>query len=33
VKREIRNLGSERMKLKLVEIFLENAVDFVRHDG
>jgi len=33
VKKEIRNLGSERMELKLVKIFLENTIDFARHDG
>jgi len=33
VKGEIWNLGSEGMVLKLVKIFLENMVDFVRHGG
>jgi hypothetical protein len=28
-----RNLGSERMKLKLKEIFLPSVVDFVGHGG
>jgi len=32
MKREVRNLCSERMELKLVEIFLENTVDFIRLD-